>query len=491
MLFNSYIFIFAFMPLFLLAYFGVFARLGKQVAVTFVAAASVLFYAWWNPWYVALIVASMLANYGVGDFLARTKTSAHNRKALATIAVCANLALLVYYKYANFFVNNFNDITGAHYLLEHIALPLGVSFFTFEQVSYVVDAYKGKAPHYSFIEYLFFVTFFPHLVAGPIINHHDLLTQLEDPKFLRFDPVKLNTGLTFFIIGLFKKVVIADPISGYVAPVFEAVAHGKTPGAAASWLGVFAYSLQLYYDFSGYSDMAIGLAQMINLRLPLNFNSPYKAVNAIDFWRRWHMTLSRFLRDYLYIPMGGGRVSSTRRYTNLLITMLLGGLWHGAGWGFVLWGGLNGLFLVVNHGFRYLRGAPDKPLAGTSRLGLELSMTVTFVAIMLSRVFFRAVDWHGAMVLYKSLAGVYGAGWAEAGALKPWLVCLAAYLWSRYAPNSHDLLAHRQPVFPPTKPTPTRWRWSISLPWAVAAGGMGFASFLCLTKVSEFLYFQF
>ncbi len=275
-------------------------------------------------------------------------------RALLFVAVAANLAALAYFKYADFFLRTAVNLTGADIPLLGVVLPLGISFFTFTQIAYLVDVHAGKVIERNPIHYGLFVTYFPHLIAGPVLHHAEMMPQFRLAEIYRPYLRNFAIGLTFLCLGLAKKVLVADS----VAPLANAV-FGLGPevelAASAAWLGVIAYTLQIYFDFSGYSDMAVGLSLLFGVRLPYNFNSPYQAWNITEFWRRWHMTLSRFLRDYLYVPLGGNRLGRTRRYVNLMVTMLLGGLWHGASWTFVVWGGLHGAYLVVNHAWQWLK----------------------------------------------------------------------------------------------------------------------------------------
>ena len=338
MLFSSYIFLFVFLPV-TLSGFCLLARfMGPKPAKLWLTMSSLVFYGWWNPVYVLLIVASMLFNFWFGRQIGRAVGAGRSGGLLLFWGVTANLLLLGYYKYANFFVGNVNVLCGTHWSLGRILLPLGISFFTFTQIAYLVDASRGVVCEYDLGDFLLFITFFPHLIAGPIIHHSEMMPQFRESKTYHFQWENLAVGLGIFSIGLFKKVVIADGLSPHVADVFGAAAAGNSLYGTDAWAGVLSYTFQIYFDFSGYSDMAIALARMFGIILPLNFNSPYKAVNIIEFWRRWHMTLSRFLRDYLYIPLGGNRHGKFRRYLNLILTMGIGGLWHGAAWTFVLWG---------------------------------------------------------------------------------------------------------------------------------------------------------
>ncbi|MCK4501442.1 MAG: MBOAT family protein, partial [Desulfuromonadales bacterium] len=299
MLFNSYIFISLFLPITLVVYYLIGGQGKHRVAISWLVGASLFFYGWWNPAYLGLIITSMLFNYAVGISLGKNDTSHRSTRLILALGVAANLALLGYFKYANFFVNTLNNITETTYHLETIILPLAISFFTFQQIAYLIDAWKGETREYSFLHYSLFVTFFPQLIAGPIVHHKEMLPQFAKDITYKFKHENISIGLTIFLLGLFKKVIIADSAAKYSTPIFDAAEDGMTLSFIEAWIGALSYTFQLYFDFSGYSDMAIGLARMFGIRLPLNFNSPYKANNIIDFWRHWHMTLSRFLRDYL------------------------------------------------------------------------------------------------------------------------------------------------------------------------------------------------
>src|SRR5262245_41497677 len=408
MLFNSHAFIFLFLPAALLGFFALGA-VNRKLAAAWLVACSLFFYGWWNPAFVALLGASLLFNYIVGLSIVRARAAEPARaKRVLALAIAADLAVLGYFKYANFFLDNVNALLGTEASLGAIILPLGISFFTFTQIAFLVDAWQGKAEEYSLTHYALFVTYFPHLIAGPILHHREMMRQFQCLETYRPHYDKLAAGLTIFVIGLFKKVIIADGVASYVAPVFEAPAAGVTLTFLEAWCGALAYTFQLYFDFSGYSDMAVGLSLLFGIRLPINFHSPYKAVNIIEFWRRWHMTLSRFLRDYLYYPLGGNRRGPGRRYVNLMATMLLGGLWHGAGWTFVVWGVLHGFYLVVNHAWRALRARLGHDLKRSSRWGRALGCLVTFVAVVVGWVVFRADSLDTASSLLRAMAGMNG-----------------------------------------------------------------------------------
>lgn len=403
MLFNSYGFIFLFLPIVLLAFFKL-GKVNHSYAAAWLALASLFFYSYWNPAFVGLLLSSIIFNYSFGTWIARAGgTHFQNRtKILLVLAIASNLALLSYYKYANFFVSNINPLFGSSWNVGNIILPLGISFFTFTQIAFLVDTYQGKVKEYNFIHYVLFVTYFPHLIAGPILHHKEMMPQFSKPVSYQLNWRNIAAGVTIFVFGLAKKVLIADHLNEFATPIFNVVSAGAHPMMFEAWIGALAYTLQLYFDFSGYSDMAIGISLMFNVRLPMNFNSPYKSTSIIEFWRRWHMTLSRFLRDYLYIPLGGNRSSKFRRYRNLMITMLLGGLWHGAGWTFVIWGGLHGLYLVINNG--WLSFKQRMHWAGNT-FG---SGTLTFIAVVIGWVFFRAENFATAIDMLKGMTGLNG-----------------------------------------------------------------------------------
>ena len=342
MLFNSYGFLFLFLPVTLIVFFALGQRQrSKKLAMAWLVVTSLFFYAWWNPAYLGIMLGSIIFNYTVG-FVLSAEDSPLAKKLVLTYGIVVNLGLLGYYKYANFFVDSLNAVFGDVIFLETILLPLAISFFTFQQIAYLIDTYRGETRELNFLHYCLFVTFFPQLIAGPIVHHKEMLPQFDRDSLYSINIRRHAVGYSIFTLGLFKKVVLADGIAAYATPAFFAADSGIELTLFEAWTGALAYTLQLYFDFSGYSDMAIGLARMFGIRLPLNFNSPYKATNIVDFWRRWHMTLSRFMRDYIYIPLGGNRQGIIGgRNANLMTTMLLGGLWHGAGWNFLFWGGLH------------------------------------------------------------------------------------------------------------------------------------------------------
>jgi alginate O-acetyltransferase complex protein AlgI len=493
MLFNSYEFLFGFLPVVLIVYFLLGRGASGLAAIGFLAAASLFFYGWWNPVYVALLAGSVVFNYAVGRGLL-----ARRSKPLLWAGVAGDLFVLGIFKYAGFFAANVNGVAGLALPVPQIVLPLGISFFTFTQIAYLVDVYRGQAREYRFLNYALFVTFFPHLLAGPVLHHAEVMPQFARRETFRFSAENFAVGVTIFAIGLFKKVILADGVAEFAAPVFEAAGAGATLTFLAAWGGVLAYTFQLYFDFSGYSDMAIGLARLFGIVFPANFNSPYKAASIVDFWRRWHMTLSRFLRDYLYIPLGGGRHGALRRHANLMITMLLGGLWHGAAWTFVIWGGLHGLYLVVNHGWRAARSRWLGGVTVPAALGLWLGRSLTFLAVVVAWVFFRAESLPAAKAILEGMAGLNGVTRADPyyfGVTQlRWLAAMFVIAWG--LPNVQQMLHRYDPALEtyPGEVSPPYWRrlaWRPAAAWALLTAVLLVAAVINLTHVSEFLYYQF
>jgi len=412
MLFNSFEFIFIFLPATFAGFFLISRVAKTNLAVGWLVLASFIFYGWFHIQYLYLFAFSILFNYGCGVILAYNSVAARHilSKCVVGGGIAINLGLLGYFKYANFFIETVGPAFGANLSFGEILLPIGISFFTFQQIAFLVDRSTGKLAQPPFIDYCLFVSFFPQLVAGPIVHHSDVLPQFQRRKTYKFSAELVFGGLTIFFLGLFKKVVLADQFAVYANVAFNAALRGVDLTLFEAWGGALSYTLQLYFDFSAYSDMAIGLGALIGISLPLNFNSPYKAVSIIDFWRRWHITLSRFLRDYLYIPLGGGRVGVPRKFANLMITMVLGGLWHGAGWTFVFWGFLHGLYLLINNLWdsvlRRLRALDRVVNSWPFR---AFGWFVTMVAVVIGWVFFRAEDFRSALIMIRGMFGFHGA----------------------------------------------------------------------------------
>ncbi|WP_020398174.1 MBOAT family O-acyltransferase [Kordiimonas gwangyangensis] len=516
MLFNSYEFIFAFLPVTLAAYYLLVGWYGRAVAFSWLLVSSLFFYGWWNPAYLGLLVPMILLNYLFGYLVSgQARKSGHTRRAWLWLAVIINLGTIAYFKYAGFLMSVASDISGEAFVIEAIALPLAISFFTFQQIAYLVDCYRTGRCEKSLRDYALFISFFPQLIAGPIVHHSEIMPQFAHNRIREKTRSNLAVGFTIFAVGLFKKCVLADNLAPFATGVFTAADAGQPVDIFAAWQGALAYSFQLYFDFSGYSDMAIGLARMFGFRLPLNFNAPYKARSIIDFWRRWHITLSRFLRDYLYIPLGGNRRGRLRRHFNLFVTMLLGGLWHGAAWTFVLWGALHGFYLIVNHSWHYvvrrLSAAgimlPAIPLAG---------QLLTFLAVVVGWVFFRAESFNTALSLLGGMGGMAGAS-LPYGIVNqlPWLKALCdslgiathdggggqfilAWLWIAaggaicfFMPTTAQFMRRYRPHFEGADYMPARFTWRPTKAYAGLAALLFILSVLSLTQVSEFLYFRF
>ncbi|TDF37291.1 MBOAT family protein [Alteromonadaceae bacterium M269] len=514
MLFNSYEFLLIFLPLCLATYLLVLKKAGQYASFIHLIIFSIGFYSYWNPIYTLLLASSVIINF----YYAKLLNSTQN-KALLALGVGINLGALGYYKYFNFIVDNISYITNETYHFDQVFLPLAISFFTFQQIAYLVDSYKGGAIEENFVKYTLFVTFFPQLIAGPIVHHKDMLPQFN--ANIDVDKVHHNIalGLSIFALGLFKKTILADGVSEYATPIFNAAESGETLDFFSAWGGALAYSFQLYFDFSGYSDMAIGIARMFGIILPLNFYSPYKASNISQFWRRWHMTLSRFLRNYVYIPLGGNRDGNIRKQRNLLITMLLGGLWHGAGWNFVIWGGLHGAYLVIQSYWSELISERIK----SQKMYVFFAWLVTMFAVVIAWVFFRAPTLDGALSLLSSMFGQQGvsvpnaiyvrlsfldtlgiSGNGASGAIfvQTWawiILCLAIAvsmpntqdIFSRFNASLSNLSFDRTDACWPLLNSVQRFRWRSSKRWAFASALAFSLGILTLFEVSEFLYFQF
>ena len=405
MLFNSYDYLLWFLPGTLVVFF----LLGRRpfAAQVWLTVASLFFYGWWNPWHLPLILGSIAFNFGIARLLQRGAA-----RAVLALGVAVNLAVLGVFKYADFFLANAAHFVGDAPALLHLALPLGISFFTFTQIAYLVDVYRRKAQEPVLANYALFVTFFPHLLAGPILHHSEMMPQFADKSNKRPQWDNIAAGAFLLTIGLVKKVLIADTFAPIADAGFGAPA---TLTASAAWLSVLAYTMQIYFDFSGYTDMALGAARLFNIRMPINFDSPYRATDIRDFWYRWHITLSRFLREYLYIPLGGNRGGDARTAANILATFFLGGLWHGAAWTFVIWGVLHGIAMIVFRAWSRF----GRPLPGV------LAWALTLVFVMTTWVFFRATSLDSALAMLQAMAGM---NTAPAATTLAWLADVATKL---------------------------------------------------------------
>jgi len=491
-LFNSYAFIFQFLPATLLTFFILYQFRSSHVLLQLVlAASSVIFYVFSGTDRLWILLLSITVNYFVGRALSSPRGKKSHRQFLIALGVAFNLSLLVFFKYWNFLAENISLWTDWSIPRLNIELPLAISFFTFLQIAYIVDCYRHRqAERYAFLEYGLFVVFFPHLIAGPLVHHRKLILQFRELR-TRSKAIAHNlaAGLSIFVIGLSKKVLIADCLSTPANTAFNAASTGLIdPGLAA--FGILSYTLQIYFDFSGYSDMAIGLSRFFGIQLPENFNSPYQAKNIIDFWRRWHITLSDFLRDYLYIPLGGNRQGRGRRYLNLMITMLLGGLWHGAGWNFLIWGGLHGLYLCINHAYRHF--VPKQPRA------FEYAYpVVTMAGVMFAWIFFRANTFTEAANMIRSLFSEEASSSTDVFTPRIIGTAILATLVASFFPNSGMIFNRWKDTDIAGKFIPARFsmpwlRWQPTIAWLFFILLMTFASLIFLdTETPEFIYYKF
>ncbi|MDE2514396.1 MAG: MBOAT family protein [Rhodospirillales bacterium] len=517
MLFNSYVFLLAFLPLSLAGFFAL-SRLSGRAGLVFLLLASLVFYGWWNPAYLLLLGASIAGNYACGRLIGAAEARPARQGLFLGLGIAANLALLIRYKYLADLLGTLHAAFGSVPTLPAIALPLGISFFTFTQIGWLIDRRAGLAPAEGPLAYLLFVTFFPHLIAGPILSNREMIPQFRNPAIARPDGQNLVAGAAIFTIGLLKKCALADPLGPAAGAGFAA------PGglsAFAAWHAVLAYSLQLYFDFSGYSDMAIGLARMFNLRFPQNFNAPYRAESVIDYWQRWHMTLTRWLTLYLFNPLAmaaarrrGARgqiperpgATSLGGFTEtlampLLVTMTLAGIWHGSGWQYLLFGLWHAALLTVNHAWRCF--GPRRP---SSRRPARLCrVALTYLGVLVGTVLFRAPSDGAAWAMLAAMAGrhgvrhvalpfiasdghglLVGASLVAAGHhAVAWLWLGGLYAIIFLAPTTQQIMGEAG------KGAASRLRFRLSLPWALAGGVAAMAALLSVGGTSEFLYFQF
>lgn len=466
MLFNAPEFIFLFLPLVAFIYFKLHQKHLNSAAKWWLLVASFFFYGWWKPIYLILIAGSLVFNFIIGSNLLRN-SSISSKKSLAMWGVAANVLLLVFYKYADFLLENINWLAGTKLPLLQFSLPLAISFFTFQQIGYLVDCYKGNAPAYTFKEYMLFVTFFPQLIAGPIVLHNEIMPQFANAANNKPQAENIAKGIYTFVLGLLKKIVIADTFAVIASAGY---ANASELGFLDAWITSLAYAFQLYFDFSGYTDMAIGVGLLFNIALPINFNSPYKSLDIQDFWRRWHITLGRFLRDYIYIPLGGNKNGEFKTLRNLFLTFLIGGIWHGAGWNFIIWGAMHGFALVVHRTWK-------------KSFNLEmpnfLAWTTTFLYVNFAWVFFRATTFTDAVAVLKAMVGMGSGAFATTALLTdiyavPFLLLGIVAL---FAKNTNQL----REAFEPNQ----------RLLWQTASLVMIALIFLNSVQSSEFLYFDF
>lgn len=493
MLFNSYSFLIFFLP-FSLAFYTLFQSLkNKNYTIKYLFILSLVFYGYWNLNYLPLLLISILFNYSISLLIERRAVTYY-------IGLIGNIALLIYYKYCQFLLENIDYLLNIPMTTHESDLPLGISFFTFTQIAFLTDRYQRKINPPNLTDYGLFITFFPHLMAGPILHHKEIMPQFSNKlqKLLSWENIAI--GLTIFSIGLFKKTILADSLAPYANTIFDTASKGSVTFIEA-WLGSIAYSFQLYFDFSGYSDMAIGLARVFGIIFPLNFNSPYKSTDIITFWRRWHITLSRFLRDYIYIPLGGNRKGLLRRHLNLLLTMLIGGLWHGAAWTFVLWGGLHGGYLVINHYWQHLKTRYLSSIINDQNPFYKVAAQgITFIAVMVGWVYFKSDSIPTANNIIQSLSlghfdlksNIYSMHEIKTLVTLVFIIGVIVF----FAPNTQQLLKNYSPAIE-TYPNEigeykvNLFQWSPSISLSALCALITIVSFLSLGHISEFLYYKF
>ncbi len=519
MLFNSWEFIGIFLPITLGIYFLLARKEKIHYKLLWLVGTSIFFYSWWNPNFLPVLAFSIIFNYSLGIILYKNSGLKQRSISLGLLimGISINLGLLGYFKYAIFFKSILSGVVNDQFQLHSVQIPLGISFFTFQQIVYLVEAYGGLFVEGNFLVYSCFVSFFPQLIAGPIVRPEEIIPQIKKSILAHEWAENILVGLSIFVIGLFKKVVIADSLSEMVSPVFSRAEQGEVLDFFSAWGATFGYTFQLYFDFSGYADMAIGLGKCFGIKVPLNFNSPYKAFNIIEFWRCWHITLSRFLKDFLYIPLGGSKNGRTRKFLNLFLTMTIAGFWHGAGWTFVFWGALHGGFLIVNHAWNNIWRRKIN-----SWWSILLSRMVTILCIALGWVFFRAETFAGASHIFKGMMNLpytisekyeslayllEGIGFSFTGPWISennilsvvWLIFWLGFLW--FMPNTQELFRQYKPAFDSNnvgssalKDLPVKGlqvTWDPGILWGIYIGLLAAVALLSLSRTSEFLYFQF
>jgi alginate O-acetyltransferase complex protein AlgI len=518
MLFFEPVFLFIFLPITMGFYYILRIIAPQEYVIVMLALASLIFYGWYNPQYTFVILGSIIFNYLCGSQLLLRAKDGKGCGLLLFFGVAMNLVLLGFFKYLPFIAQSleifFYDVPKPATL----DLPLGISFFTFLQIAYLVDCARSLAKRNRFLHYLLFVTFFPHLLAGPLIHHRELIPQFSRKNKRIWG--NLAIGLTIFSIGLFKKLVPAQQMANWANPVFDGISVGIIPSFIEAWIGALCFALQIYFDFSGYSDMAIGLSRIFGIYMPVNFASPYKAANIIEFWRRWHITLSRFFRDYLYIPLGGNRIGIFWQMTNLIFVMLLVGLWHGAGWKFIVWGAVHGLFLVVCHVWVNINGFFDRKLV----IPNILCVALTFLVVVIAWVPFRADSLTTSLVFFESMIGLNGiklpSHYAEiffgiigrlsdygvifspmtsfAGGFQlAWIMFYLGIIW--FTPNTQEIMRFYHPALVVNNRKEHVKSWPALVSWRPAIiFGVFFGillSYLMILSIQgnsgEFIYFQF
>jgi alginate O-acetyltransferase complex protein AlgI len=517
MVFNSYQFIFVFLPVVVAVFFTI-GRLSRPWALRWVIAASLVFYALWRPLNVLIIAPSVLINFALARMLQRLckQESRGAARAVLMLGIVFNVAFLGYFKYANFIVGSINDAFGRQMILSHIILPLGISFITFQKIAFLIDVHAGRVESFTLQDYCLFVLFFPQLIAGPIVHYREMMPQFHSVS-CRFNKDDAAVGVTLLAFGLFKKVFLADNIAPLVTPIYEQAKLGTHIALLPAWIAAVGFTLQIYFDFSGYTDMALGIARLFGIKLPPNFNSPLRASSIIDFWLRWHMTLTRFLTAYIYNPLtlwlarrraAKGLPRFSQRNMGplvfveflmfpILLTMLVSGIWHGAGYTFIVWGVLHGLFLVVNHAWRLEGPKLWRDKSSYARFMQPVGFIITFTCVTASMVIFRSANLKTAADLLQGLAGLHGLGLRGLG-LKQMVLWIGAGAFIALAcPNTLQILSRYEPALG-WKPSPdegatvrTRILWRPSLAWAVAVAVIVAMGVLNLGGQSEFLYWQF
>jgi len=519
MLFNSYEFIFVFLPVVVVVFFAL-GTASRAWALRWVIAASLFFYGWWRPLNVLIIAPSVLINFVLARLLQRLckQWSRGTATTVLLLGIAFNVAFLGYFKYSNFFVDAINDAFGTQMFLARIILPLGISFITFQKIAFLIDVQAGRVESFTLQDYCLFVLFFPQLIAGPIVHYREMMPQFHRVP-CRFDKSNVSVGLTLFAFGLFEKVFLADSLAQFVTPIYAQATSGSSIALVPAWIAAVGFTLQIYFDFTGYTNMALGIARLFGVRLPPNFNSPLRASSIIDFWLRWHMTLTRFLSAYIYNPLAlwltrrraargrpgfAGQNKSLGAFVELLmfptlLTMFVSGIWHGAGYTFIVWGMLHGLFLTVNHAWRLLGPKLWRDKSRYERFMQPAGFIITFVCVAASMVIFRSANLKTATHLLQGMLGLHGMAWGSG------IVPRSVVLWiggsafiALVCPNTLQILSRYEPALG-WKPSPhdraaaaiTRIRWEPSLVWAVAVSMFVVIGILNLGGQSEFLYWQF
>ncbi len=544
MLFNSYEFILVFLPVTLALFYFLGAH-SRVAALRWLIFVSLAFYAWWRPLNVAIILPSILINFALAQRLQRLASDESKQRAAKITLIAGivfNVAFLGYFKYWTFLTEVANDSFGTQFVLQHVILPLGISFITFQKIAFLIDVHSGRVKEFTFSEYSLFVLFFPQLIAGPIVHYREMMPQFKEAE-CKFDAAHLGVGLTMFCFGLFKKAFLADGIAPYVTPIYERAAQGDPVSMLPAMMAAIGFTFQIYFDFSGYSDMAIGIARCFGIRLPVNFDSPLRASSIIEYWLRWHITLSRFLTAYIYNPLlmsltrrrlANGKPALSSRNVDAgafvsliafptLVTMFISGIWHGAGYTFIVWGLLHGAYLSINHGWRLLKAKYWPALAKRAQTRHFGGIVLTFTAVVIAMVYFKAASLKAAGIILGGIVGAHGVGlpvslFEHAGPLAAlmektgggaeswwgaidfvwltfWIVLMFAIVF--FCPSTNQLLARYEPALnaKPLLSSPRGWlarlEWSPSVKWGIAIAALTFAAILRLGGPSEFLYWQF